>query len=288
MSDPMDVFLKSLVPPAYDREEVALRRDTLSTVLNKHSLNAGYFVESGSFAHGTGIAQKSDVDYIAWATPASGRPQLPSSALTSLKSALTGADWKISSLSVSSPVVQVKYISAPHFEIVPAFSSREAGGVRVWSIPGRGDEWVDSAPAAHKAYVNAANDRLGKKVKSLVRFAKAWKYHVGAPVSSFYLEMRVAQYANTQTSIDFYDLDLRYAMHSMINFELCDMTDPLGTVGRIPACSSDVNRRTTLRMMNEAVVNLAAAYEGEKQHDASAYWMAMYRVFGSDFPWPGW
>lgn len=287
MSEPMDDFLATLIPPAYDRSEVADRRAVLEAALEARPIKAGLFYESGSFAHGTGIVSKSDVDYLAWATPSSGRPSRPSSALTSLKAALANADWRITGLSISSPVVQVRFMRPPHFEIVPAFDSEDVGGNRVWKIPGRGDEWVKSSPSAHKAYVNAANDRLDKRVKPLIRFAKAWKYHVGAPVSSFYLEMRIAEYANTQTTI-FYDLDLRIALSKMISNGLADMNDPSKIVGRIPPCSSQANRQTVLRLMQQADDNLRTAYEAKKAQNASAYWTAMTRVFGFDFSWPRW
>jgi hypothetical protein len=285
MSDAVVDFLKKITPPAYDRSEVATRREVISKVLNAHSLQAGYLVESGSFAHGTGIANKSDVDYIAWASAV--RPQRPSSALQSLKSALAGADWKITSVNISSPTVQVTYYTPPNFEIVPAFASREIGGYRVWDIPGRGDDWVQSSPAAHKQYVNSVNDALGKRVKAVVRLAKAWKYHAQAPVSSFYMEMRVAEYCKTQTTI-IYELDLRYALNAMVSMALRDMNDPAGIVGRIPACSSEEKRATTLRLMRTAVDNLERAWAAEQKRDAAGYWSAMTGVFGYDFPWPAW
>jgi len=99
----MIIFLSKLVPPAYDLAEVADRRAKLEVMLDEHRINAGHFVESCSFAHGAGIASKSDGIYIAWATLAGGRPYLPPSALNTLKAALTNADRRIVSLAVSSP-----------------------------------------------------------------------------------------------------------------------------------------------------------------------------------------
>ncbi|MDQ3708746.1 MAG: hypothetical protein M3387_05485, partial [Actinomycetota bacterium] len=136
--------------------------------------------------------------------------------MTSAKAAVTGCDWKINSLAVSSPVVAVTYYSAPHFEIAPAWFKETKSGHSVYWIAGRGDEWILSAPGAHLAYVNRENDRLRKKVKPLVRLLKAWKYNVGAPVSSFYLQMRTAQYAAGESSI-IYDIDLRTCFRRIIN-----------------------------------------------------------------------
>ncbi|WP_104526463.1 hypothetical protein [Blastococcus atacamensis] len=71
----------------------------------------------------------------------------------------------------------------------------------VFWIPGPGDQWVESAPGAHLRFVNEQNDRLNKRVKPLARLLKAWKVYAGAPVSSTYLEMRAAEYAQSEKTI---------------------------------------------------------------------------------------
>ncbi|MDQ3641676.1 MAG: hypothetical protein M3450_09555, partial [Actinomycetota bacterium] len=67
-----------------------------------------------------------------------------------------------------------------------------------------------------------------------------------------------------------------------------DMNDPARIVGRIPACSSEANRSTAMRLMREAVADLAAAYEHEKSRNETGYWTRMARVFGDNYPWPHW
>jgi len=157
----------------------------------------------------------------------------------------------------------------------------------VYWIAGRGDEWVLSAPGAHLAYVNRQNDRLGKKVKPLVRLVKAWKHNVGAPVSSFYLEMRTAEYAAKETVI-VYDVDLVRVMNVIVDADARDMNDPAHIVGRIPACASDEKRRRTMGMLSTAISELRAADAAKAVGDRHAYWLAMRSVFGSSYPWPTW
>jgi hypothetical protein len=285
MSDMLAIFAGQLVPPQYDRVEVSTRKGVVASALESSSLNVHHLFESGSWTHGTGIKQKSDVDYMAWCI--SQRPQLPSSALRTAKAAVEGCDWKISGVSVSSPVIAVKYLTPPNFEIAPAWFKEEVRGFRVFWIAGRGDEWVLSAPDAHLAYVDVQNKRLNNKVKPLVRLLKAWKNHDTAPVSSFYLEMRTAEYAATQSSI-IYAIDLRAVFRKMIGEEVRDMNDPEHIVGRIPATSSDENRRTVLPKMREALSHLESAESAEKAEDRTAYWIHMRMVFGNDFPWPDW
>jgi Second Messenger Oligonucleotide or Dinucleotide Synthetase domain len=241
--------------------------------------------ESGSWTHGTSIKAKSDVDYMAVATGT--RPRWPSSALEAAKTAVKGCDWKINDVRVSSPVIGITYYTQPDFEVAPAWFNKRISGFDVYWIAGRGDEWVLSAPGAHLVYVNQQNDRLSKKVKPLVRLLKAWKHHVGAPVSSFYLEMRTAEYAAGETSI-IYDIDLRRVFNSIVAAGARDMNDPAHIVGRIPACASDEKRRRTVGMLSAALSNLRAADEAMSAGDRSAYWVAMRNVFGTDYPWPTW
>ena len=279
-------FAKTLVPSAYDKTAAADRRKAMETALNIPSLQADYWFESGSWSHGTALAGASDVDYMAWASAS--RPSRPSSALTAFRAALTDAHWCIDEVAVSSPAVKVRFFSPPHFEVVPAWYSKMVGDEYVYLIPGPGDEWVESAPKAHMRLVNEQNDRLGKQLKPLVRLLKQWKVTVGAPVSSFWLEMRAAEYAQFETVL-LLDIDLPRLMRRLIANEVRSMNDPLGLVTRIAAVSSDENRRITLGLLQKAERRLteAAELEGDPAKNYE-YWDRMADVFGSTFPYPFW
>ncbi|WP_194290585.1 SMODS domain-containing nucleotidyltransferase [Modestobacter roseus] len=282
----VDEYVKTLAPTPFDKTTVADRHGQMEAALDKSSLDAGLWFESGSWSHGTALKGHSDVDYMAWASGT--RPARPSSALATMKSALVGSHWAITNLRVSSPTVKVQFVSAPHFEVVPAWLCKKVGEDRVFWIPGPGDQWTESAPHAHLRFVSEQNDRLGKKVKPLARLLKQWKANTGAPVSSFYLEMRTAEYAKSQTSI-FYHLDLNILMNRLIDYGLRDMNDPIGVVTRINAVSSEENRRTTLRLLREARDRVSEAYDLDGKPDRRyRYWELMTEVFGSDFPYPTW
>lgn len=275
-------FAKKLVPQPYDKTTVSGRRSSIESIV-KSQLGSAGMVESGSWSHGTSVAGHSDVDYMAYF--GGPRPVRPSTALNNMKMALTGSNWQIRSLRVSSPTVKVQFYSAPHFEVVPAYFKEDLDGTYIWAIPGPGDEWVDSIPAAHNAYVSTVNDRLGKKVKNLIRLVKAWKYHTGAPVSSFYLEMRTAHYANGEATI-VYDIDLRAVFKRLVDAEMRQMNDPLGIVPRITATSSEENRRKALALARSALESLRAAEAAQTANDAFGYWGHMRDVYGNDYPWP--
>jgi hypothetical protein len=286
MSDPtLSKYADSLAPAAYDKYKASMRRKAIETALANSSLRVGSMFESGSWTHGTGISAKSDVDYMAVAAGA--RPRWPSSALETAKNAVKGCYEYVWDVRVSSPVIAVQFTSQPQFEIAPAWFKEKISGFSVYQIAGRSDEWVLSAPGAHLDYVNRQNDRLGKKVKPLIRLLKAWKHHAGAPVSSFYLEMRTAEYAASENAV-IYDIDLRAVVSSIIGYEARDMNDPAHIVGRIPACASDDKRRQTLRLLRSAKVNLQEADAARQVGDQRAYWRAMSGVFGDGYPWPTW
>jgi hypothetical protein len=278
-------YAGQLAPAAYDRTEASTRRKVVEAALFASSLRVTSMFESGSWTHGTSITAKSDVDYMAVATGR--RPLWPSSALAAAKTAVTGCDWKITGVRVSSPVIGITYHSQPHFEIAPAWYMGQVSGFSVYWIAGRGDEWVHSAPGAHLAYVNRQNGRLGKKVKPLVRLLKAWKHNVAAPVSSFYLEMRTAEYAAGEAVI-VYDIGLHRVMSAIVTAGARDMNDPAHIVGRIPACASDEKRRRTLGLLATAIRDIHAADAARAAGDRRGYWLAMRQVFGSDYPWPAW
>lgn len=284
MTSTVDEFVKTLAPAQYDKSTVAERHQAMEIKVLLSSLRGGTWFESGSWSHGTALKGHSDVDFM---IPCSGsRPTLPSSALTTLKTSLDRSHWAIRSHRISSPTVKVEFYTEPHFEVVPAWHYKTVGEDKVFLIPGPGDQWEESAPRAHLRFVTQQNDRLGKKVKPLVRLLKQWKAHTGAPVSSFYLEMRTAEYAKGESSL-YYHLDLKVLMGRLINYGLRDMNDTTGLVSRIRAVSSEENRRKTVRLLQEAKTHLDAAYDLDgKPGQQWGYWDHMSDVFGSSFPYP--
>lgn len=171
MSDPtLDVFASSLTPAPFDRTTVSNRRKIIEDNVTAKTSSVG-ICESGSWTHGTSIKGHSDVDYMSL-IPESARPVLPSTALSRLRDAIVGGHSSITDVRISSPTVKVSFYEPPNFEIVPAYYKGQQGGIDVFRIPGPGDQWAESIPIAQNTFVNEVNDRLGKKVKTLVRWSK--------------------------------------------------------------------------------------------------------------------
>jgi hypothetical protein len=94
-----------------------------------------------------------------------------------------------------------------------------------------------ASPDAHNAFVRQIDERLGGKLKPLIRFAKAWKCYRQVPISSFYLELRVASFMRDDSSI-IYDIDLNTVFRKLCDCGLAAMQDPMGISGHIPAAKS--------------------------------------------------
>ncbi len=85
------------------------------------------------------------------------------------------------------------------------------------------------------------NKRLNGKVKPLVRFVKAWKFYNNVPVLSFYLELRVAKYAQGE-SVIVYGIDVERVFRQLEDIDLARIQDPMGISGYISACPSQAAR----------------------------------------------
>ncbi|TCJ89969.1 hypothetical protein DFR71_6260 [Nocardia alba] len=280
----MDRYVGQLVNQTPDQQLVAQRRADINRLLKAAGILSTF--ESGSFNHGTAIPKHSDVDLMA-RIPYSWRALAPYSALVKTRDALATESYRFSSLKISSPAVKVQYSYGPSFEVAPAYFDRlTPGGDDVFEIPAPG-EWVASAPSAHNRYVSRQNDRLGKRVKPLVRLLKAWKYHADVPVSSTYLELRTAEHAAGESSIH-YQIDMSSILRKIVVADFREMNDPIGIVTRIRPCSSEDNRRKALAAAKSAKDYLAIAREAKDRSDTSSYWKAMYSIFGYDFPYPRW
>ncbi|WP_273416762.1 nucleotidyltransferase domain-containing protein, partial [Corynebacterium appendicis] len=208
-----------MTPDVEARKKAASHRASLEDWL-KRDLDIVRMRETGSWHHGTAISRHSDVDY--FVTMRGLRPSASWSALEELRSSLARG---VSSAIVRTdrPAVNLMYFdSGPSVEITPAYF-RETDDYDIPDPDGTG--WIQSNPAVHLNYVNDAQKKTNGKAKSLIRLVKTWKARNSVPLSSFYLEMRVAKYALSNPTI-IYDWDLRSFFKSLEGDGLREMNDP--------------------------------------------------------------
>jgi hypothetical protein len=278
-----DVFFERLTPFESQRTASARHRASIESSLRK-ALRVSTFRETGSFSHGTGVRNHCDVDLLV--SIRGGRPGSSDTALGWVKDALSSS-FPYTTVRVSRPAVVVEFADgAETWEIIPGFLTDRGGpGVFIYDIPGAASGWLDSAPGEHIEYVNEVNGTSGIRggAKKLSRLAKAWKYYMKVPVSSFYLEMRAAHYMSGEKSfIPVWDV-CRY-LEELNRLQLSAMNDPTGNVGRFYACSSTSKGADALSKLKTAVTRARNALDAENSGDAATAFYYLDLLFGGNFP----
>lgn len=282
VDEAFNIFIDRLIPSESERSKAASHRQT---IYNKLDSEFGLYrmFESGSFKHGTGISGKSDVDYfVSLKTP---RPTYASSSLAAVRDALKER-FPYTYIHTSRPAVVLEFGQGyERVEVIPAYADVSTDDGMRFDIAGVSTEWMESTPEAHLKYVNSCNNKTGVKggAKQLARLAKAWKYYRNVPISSFYLEMRAAQYMATQSSI-IYPMDLCFFLNSLQRSSLADMNDPTGKTGRIKACSSEANYIDARSKLATAAVRANKALELNKNGKISEAFDQWDLVFNGNFP----
>lgn len=223
--------------------------------------------ETGSLRHGTGIKNASDADYF---VVLKGERPTPTTALTRVKDALVDR-YPNTTVQIRRPTVKCLFaVGAETVEVCPAYPAEGSG---YW-IPDPSDstKWMKSHPSAHNRYVNAVNTKHSGGAKKLARLAKIWKYRRDVPVSSCYLEMRAAEYADGETTWAMC-IDLHRYLKRLQDISLRAMNDPTGLGSRFAATSSATSAVDALSKLDTAVNRAKAAVdyasEGKDAHAVS-------------------
>jgi len=275
-------FLARLTPSSTESEGAKKHRaSTEACLISNFGLKR--FTRIGSFGNGTSISGYSDVDYLA-CLPTDQLTRSSTYSLQKVRNALD-ARFPYSNVRVNCPAVAVPFgsVAAETTEVVPADEVNESNRFKVYDIADCAGGWMKASPDAHNAYVRYVNDQLGGKVKPLIRFIKAWKCIRNVPISSFYLELRVAKYASAEKSI-VYDIDVKNVFKLLWDGQLAQMQDPMGISGYIPACSSAARRTEALSKLVTAYARAEKAREEtikENTIDAFYWWRLLY---DNEFP----
>ncbi len=273
-------FLSRLTPTSGQVAAAAKHRATVESALAAQ-MTVRRFFQTGSFSNGTGVRSYSDVDYFA---SLADRPGSSTTALNRVRDVLA-ARFRQTPVHVRRPAVVVEFGTdgSEKYEVVPAYLKSGSADQRVYDIPGPNGGWIEAAPDAHLAYVRAVDEKHGRKAKPLVRFLKAWKYYRNVPISSFYLEMRTAAYANGEHWIG-YGIDVPRIFNELQRVKLAPMNDPKGLVGRITGCETQAQIDEAWSKLGTAVTRANNARAAEEAGDikGSFYWWDM--VFDGHFP----
>ena len=270
-------FLTNIKATAAETSATVSHRASIKACLeNKFGLKR--FTRIGSFGNGTNISAYSDVDYLA-CLPTTSLKQSSNYSLRVVKEALE-TRFPNTGVMVRCPTVVCPFgvYRSQHTEIVVADYVKEEKGYKVYEIADGNDGWMQICPDAHNAYVDAVDKKHGGKVKPLIRFIKAWKCYRDVPIKSFYLEMRVAKYADGESSI-VYDIDVKSILTMLRDNGLAALQDPMGIDGYIYPCKTEAFKQDALSKLNTAATRAEIARTATTNGDikeAFDWWKLIY------------
>jgi Second Messenger Oligonucleotide or Dinucleotide Synthetase domain len=276
-----------LKPLTSEREKSTIHKSTVNSCLTNNFGCTSLF-ETGSFGNGTGVRHYSDTDYFA-VIPAENLHDNSATSLRLVKEALQSTFSSTSGIVVSCPAVKIPFgtYKSEDLEVTPCcyngLSETSLGNFRRYEIPDCNSGWMFSSPKAHNEYVEHHDKRLNRKLKPLIQLVKAWKYYNDVPIISFYLELRVTKYAESETVI-VYDIDLKNILNKLQGCELASIRDPMGVSGLIPCSKTSIQKQTALSKLNTAVTRAEKAMTAKhnERFDDAFYWWNL--LFNNKFP----
>ena len=282
-----DDFIKRLVPLKSEHQKATSHKGSIKSCF-KNNFNCSNFFETGSFGNKTGVRHFSDTDYFAVCADYDSINN-SSYLLRKAKKALQYTFWRTADkIKINSPSVTIPFgnYASENIEVTPCFYdglvNTPFGRKKSYAIADGFGDWVLSSPQAHNAYVKAENKRLNKKLKPLIRLVKAWKFYCNVPLSSFYLELRVTQYAKKKKKI-VYETDLYRFIKNLYDMELARIQDPMRVSGYVHPCISDAKREIALSRLRTAKSRTEKAY-GLRKKNISMSFNWWNKFFNGEFP----
>lgn len=274
----LESLIRTMTPDAAARSAAAKHRKEIEEWL-MYDLDIIHMRETGSWHHGTALSGFSDVDYFV-----SMRGTRPSSSATALEELRASLSRGIPGayVSLDRPAVRLGYFEdGPAVEVTPAYL-RDTDDYDIPDPDGT-TGWIRSNPAVHLEYVDRAQKETYGRAKGLIRLVKTWKSWNNVPLSSFYLEMRTAQYALNNNPI-IYDWDLRDFFKSLASSGLREMNDPTNYGRRITTGTSNfVDLIIAKNAVEQAVRLTRLAHEAAEDNDHSTairYLLALFNCEG--------
>lgn len=277
-------FHAKLTPSGYESTSAKNHRASIEGCL-KANFGLNRFFRTGSFGNGTSISGYSDVDYFA-SIPSNRLSENSFFTLTQVREALNGRFYS-TDVYVDCPAVVCPFgtEAKESTEVVPAQYIGEIGNSNnsIYKIPDCSGGWMHSSPEAHNAYVRDVDQKLNGRVKPLIRFIKAWKCYRNVPISSFYLELRIARYAEEEPII-VYDIDVKRVFSHLYDVKLAKMQDPMGISGYISSCSTQAKLNDAWSKLSTALSRAKNAIEAKERGDLKEVFDWWNLIYDNKFP----
>jgi hypothetical protein len=276
------VFHSRITPSSYESGKASSHKASITSRLERDfDLKALFY--SGSVNNGTSISRHSDIDFFA-RIPSGKLKQNSGSTLREVKESLQDR-FKSTHVYVDAPAVVLDFGSGDWdtADVIPADFIRSEDGKNVYEIPDGEGGWMTASPSIHTSYVTEENKRLNGKLKPLIRFPKAWTYYRDVPISSFYLELRVTRWTESETLVS-YDIDVCSMLRRLDSCALASMVDPKGISGHVRACKTPAAQQDAISKLSTALRRASKAREAANNgntEDAFWWWDLL---FAGKFP----
>ncbi len=234
LEEGFDTFLGRLVPLSSEHDAAVSHKNSVKSCF-ENNFKCYEFFETGSFGNATGVRHHSDTDYFA-VCPSDKFPSNSSTMLRTAKEALQSTFWQTTGIEVRTPAVRIPFgtYASETIEVTSCnfigMIDTPVGNKPYYNIADYSGGWMNSSPKAHNSYVKREDDRLGGKLKPLIRLIKAWKFYNSVPINSFYLELRATKYAEDEKAV-IYDIDLHHIIKKLYDNDLASIQDPMGISG---------------------------------------------------------
>lgn len=240
------------------------------------------FLLMGSHTRGTAIAG-SDMDVlqvirkkeVTWG----GSLVSSNTVLSNIRSTLAG--YGRTDVRRDQVALVVSYKSGVHIDLVPGYySGPGVGNYPVYHIPdGRGG-WLSASPEAHNAYIKAADERAGGKLKRTVQIIKYWRRcRVNEiPLNSFHLEIALAS-SKVCEGLKSYSQCVLDAFSELTSREARAIRDPVGVAGLISASATDTMKASVANSLANSTEHARNARRAELQGmplEAARQWSTVF------------
>jgi hypothetical protein len=285
LEEGFETFIGWLKPLSSEHDKAAAHKDSVKRCM-ENNYKCSNFFETGSFGNGTGVRHYSDTDYFA-VCPANEFWTDSSLTLRKVKESLQLTFSRTENIEVKTPAVRIPFglLTSEKLELTPAYRngliSTPVGDKYYYDIPNYDGAWMKSSPGAHNAYVEQQDKRLSGKLKPLIQMVKAWKFYNNVPITSFYLELRVTKYAETENVI-VYDIDLKNIIKMLDDNQLASIQDPMGISGLVPACKTYAKKLDALSKLSTGSTRAQKARSNHENLDLAFYWWNLF--FNDHFP----
>ncbi|MCK5019440.1 MAG: nucleotidyltransferase [Candidatus Peribacteraceae bacterium] len=275
-------FHGRLTPTQGEIDAAMSHRSSIESCL-KSNYSITRFFRTGSFGNGTSIRGYSDVDYFA-SIPQQYQKTNSSYILRDVRDVLDSR-FPYTDVCVRTPGILLPFGTdgSESNEVIPAYFVKKDNNFQIYKIADGNSGWIGTSPEAHNHYVKKYDNKLGNKLKPLIRFIKAWKYIRDVPVSSFYLELSVAKYASNEKNIQ-YSFDVRKVLKILWDSQLAAIQDPMGISGYINPCTTQAKKIDALSKLNTALIRAQKARDAENSEKISDVFYWWNQLYDGRFP----